>query len=226
MSYVSPRDLYALIVALNPTFRGFSQQDSQEFLRFFLDSIHEELKHTAMPAPAQPVSDTTASSPVGTATADNTSVAATAAAESAGSASDPTPTTATATTSPAVTVPPTATATLSASPSTPTPTSASVATPGAAAAKGPQAGSRRPMTSVIDSVFEARLLSEVTCLTCNRVRATFFVSAYFTVVVFVFRAFSSSSSSPPRLQLFSFASHIFTWTTVLTMNLCAGVADG
>ena len=27
-----------------PTFRTFSQQDSQEFLRYFMDQVHEELR--------------------------------------------------------------------------------------------------------------------------------------------------------------------------------------
>lgn len=29
---------------LYPMFRGYTQQDSQEFLRYFMDQLHEELK--------------------------------------------------------------------------------------------------------------------------------------------------------------------------------------
>mmetsp|Transcript_21063 Transcript_21063/g.51529 ORF Transcript_21063/g.51529 Transcript_21063/m.51529 type:complete len:708 (+) Transcript_21063:130-2253(+) len=38
-----PRDVYRLTVALNPSFRGFGQQDSQEFIRCLLNSMHEAL---------------------------------------------------------------------------------------------------------------------------------------------------------------------------------------
>ncbi|XP_071232831.1 ubiquitin carboxyl-terminal hydrolase 33-like isoform X2 [Salvelinus alpinus] len=43
-SYVVPTGLFQGIKAVNPMFRGYSQQDSQEFLRCLMDQLHEELK--------------------------------------------------------------------------------------------------------------------------------------------------------------------------------------
>uniref|UniRef100_A0A665XDD4 Ubiquitin carboxyl-terminal hydrolase n=1 Tax=Echeneis naucrates TaxID=173247 RepID=A0A665XDD4_ECHNA len=43
-SYVVPTNLFQGIKAINPMFRGYSQQDSQEFLRCLMDQLHEELK--------------------------------------------------------------------------------------------------------------------------------------------------------------------------------------
>lgn len=43
-NYHSPEDILRSVQQLNPQFQGYSQQDSQEFLRFVLDSIHEELR--------------------------------------------------------------------------------------------------------------------------------------------------------------------------------------
>uniref|UniRef100_A0A8C7HQN4 Ubiquitin carboxyl-terminal hydrolase 33 n=1 Tax=Oncorhynchus kisutch TaxID=8019 RepID=A0A8C7HQN4_ONCKI len=43
-SYVIPTNLFQGIKAVNPMFRGYSQQDSQEFLRCLMDQLHEELK--------------------------------------------------------------------------------------------------------------------------------------------------------------------------------------
>lgn len=40
-----PRDLIRDIWTVNPAFRGYDQQDTQEFLRCLLDSLHEALKH-------------------------------------------------------------------------------------------------------------------------------------------------------------------------------------
>ncbi|XP_034009039.1 ubiquitin carboxyl-terminal hydrolase 33 isoform X3 [Trematomus bernacchii] len=45
-SYVVPTNLFQGIKAVNPMFRGYSQQDSQEFLRCLMDQLHEELKET------------------------------------------------------------------------------------------------------------------------------------------------------------------------------------
>ncbi|XP_063795660.1 ubiquitin carboxyl-terminal hydrolase 33 [Pseudophryne corroboree] len=41
---VVPTNLFQGIKAVNPTFRGYSQQDAQEFLRCLMDILHEELK--------------------------------------------------------------------------------------------------------------------------------------------------------------------------------------
>eukprot|EP00930_Biecheleria_cincta_P101498 TRINITY_DN9314_c0_g1_i1.p1 TRINITY_DN9314_c0_g1~~TRINITY_DN9314_c0_g1_i1.p1 ORF type:complete len:920 (-),score=147.92 TRINITY_DN9314_c0_g1_i1:275-2944(-) len=43
-NYHSPEDILRCVQQLNPTFQGYSQQDSQEFLRCVLDNIHEELR--------------------------------------------------------------------------------------------------------------------------------------------------------------------------------------
>ncbi|XP_030629830.1 ubiquitin carboxyl-terminal hydrolase 33 [Chanos chanos] len=43
-SYVVPTNLFQGIKTINPMFRGYSQQDSQEFLRCLMDQLHEELK--------------------------------------------------------------------------------------------------------------------------------------------------------------------------------------
>eukprot|EP00440_Ansanella_granifera_P034371 gb/GFBE01037289.1/.p1 GENE.gb/GFBE01037289.1/~~gb/GFBE01037289.1/.p1 ORF type:complete len:956 (+),score=124.88 gb/GFBE01037289.1/:1-2868(+) len=42
--YHSPEDIFRSVQQLNPIFQGYSQQDSQEFLRCVLDNIHEELR--------------------------------------------------------------------------------------------------------------------------------------------------------------------------------------
>ncbi|KAG8447736.1 hypothetical protein GDO86_015012 [Hymenochirus boettgeri] len=43
-NYVVPSNLYHGIKLVNPLFRGYSQQDTQEFLRCLMDQLHEELK--------------------------------------------------------------------------------------------------------------------------------------------------------------------------------------
>ncbi|XP_008324026.1 ubiquitin carboxyl-terminal hydrolase 20 isoform X1 [Cynoglossus semilaevis] len=43
-SYVVPTSLYHGIKLVNPMFRGYAQQDTQEFLRCLMDQLHEELK--------------------------------------------------------------------------------------------------------------------------------------------------------------------------------------
>ncbi|XP_048773009.1 ubiquitin carboxyl-terminal hydrolase 20-like isoform X2 [Ostrea edulis] len=43
-SYVIPSGVVSGIKVVHPMFRGYSQQDAQEFLRCFMDQIHEELK--------------------------------------------------------------------------------------------------------------------------------------------------------------------------------------
>ena len=41
---IAPIELVQTVKFLNPTFKGYSQQDSQEFLLCLLDQLHEELK--------------------------------------------------------------------------------------------------------------------------------------------------------------------------------------
>ncbi|TRY77696.1 hypothetical protein DNTS_018891 [Danionella cerebrum] len=52
-AYVVPTNLFQGIKAVNPMFRGYSQQDSQEFLRCLMDQLHEELKEL-VPEPEDP----------------------------------------------------------------------------------------------------------------------------------------------------------------------------
>ncbi|KAF7996250.1 hypothetical protein HCN44_001882 [Aphidius gifuensis] len=42
--YVVPSNILSNIRAVNPMFRGYHQHDTQEFLRCFMDQLHEELK--------------------------------------------------------------------------------------------------------------------------------------------------------------------------------------
>ncbi|KAL9915303.1 ubiquitin specific protease 20/33 [Glossina fuscipes fuscipes] len=42
--YVAPRSILYGIRSVHPMFRGFQQHDTQEFLRCFMDQLHEELK--------------------------------------------------------------------------------------------------------------------------------------------------------------------------------------
>ncbi|XP_028394952.1 ubiquitin carboxyl-terminal hydrolase 33-like isoform X2 [Dendronephthya gigantea] len=46
---VNPSDLMSCFQKLNPQFRGFRQQDTQEFLRVLMDLLHEELKEPVPP---------------------------------------------------------------------------------------------------------------------------------------------------------------------------------
>jgi len=52
-STVPPTDLLREVRVLNVAFRGYQQQDAQEFLRFFLDRLHEDLSQ-AVPARVEP----------------------------------------------------------------------------------------------------------------------------------------------------------------------------
>ncbi|CAK8674247.1 unnamed protein product [Clavelina lepadiformis] len=42
---VTPSMVSSTLKAINPSFRGHQQQDTQEFLRCFMDCLHEEMKH-------------------------------------------------------------------------------------------------------------------------------------------------------------------------------------
>ncbi|OXB67034.1 hypothetical protein ASZ78_002343 [Callipepla squamata] len=54
---VVPTGLFQGIKSVNPTFRGYSQQDAQEFLRCLMDLLHEELKEPVVEVEdAQPMS--------------------------------------------------------------------------------------------------------------------------------------------------------------------------
>lgn len=51
---VIPTNLFQGIKTVNPTFRGYSQQDAQEFLRCLMDILHEELKEQVFEAEEDP----------------------------------------------------------------------------------------------------------------------------------------------------------------------------
>lgn len=51
---VVPANLFQGIKTVNPTFRGYSQQDAQEFLRCLMDLLHEELKEQVMEIEEEP----------------------------------------------------------------------------------------------------------------------------------------------------------------------------
>lgn len=63
-SAVKPASLLRAISRINPTFLGYEQQDSQEFLRCLLDSLHEATKRKLVvsPLPIQP--QTSETSPI------------------------------------------------------------------------------------------------------------------------------------------------------------------
>ncbi|XP_030853729.1 ubiquitin carboxyl-terminal hydrolase 20 [Strongylocentrotus purpuratus] len=50
-SYLTPSSLVNSVKAVFPMFKGFTQQDSQEFLRCIMDRLHEELKEPVYPEP-------------------------------------------------------------------------------------------------------------------------------------------------------------------------------
>ncbi|XP_063966871.1 ubiquitin carboxyl-terminal hydrolase 20-like [Lytechinus pictus] len=50
-SYLTPSSLVNSVKAVFPMFKGFTQQDSQEFLRCIMDRLHEELKEPMYPEP-------------------------------------------------------------------------------------------------------------------------------------------------------------------------------
>ncbi|XP_061392039.1 ubiquitin carboxyl-terminal hydrolase 33 [Musca vetustissima] len=47
-TFLAPRSILYGIRSVHPMFRGFQQHDTQEFLRCFMDQLHEELKETAL----------------------------------------------------------------------------------------------------------------------------------------------------------------------------------
>ncbi|KAJ8793468.1 hypothetical protein J1605_019302 [Eschrichtius robustus] len=52
--FVVPTNLFQGIKTVNPAFRGYSQQDAQEFLRCLMDLLHEELKEQVMEVEEDP----------------------------------------------------------------------------------------------------------------------------------------------------------------------------
>ncbi|GAB1608984.1 ubiquitin carboxyl-terminal hydrolase 20-like isoform X1, partial [Argonauta hians] len=71
-SYVVPNGIANGIKSVHPMFKGYTQQDTQEFLRCFMDQLHEELK--------QPTFDTEHASPASNTTTTTTSSSSAAAA--------------------------------------------------------------------------------------------------------------------------------------------------
>ncbi|XP_018783628.1 PREDICTED: ubiquitin carboxyl-terminal hydrolase 33 [Bactrocera latifrons] len=49
--YIAPRGILYGIRSVHPMFRGFQQHDTQEFLRCFMDQLHEELKENSHALP-------------------------------------------------------------------------------------------------------------------------------------------------------------------------------
>ncbi|XP_073810999.1 ubiquitin specific protease 20/33 [Musca autumnalis] len=47
-TFLAPRSILYGIRSVHPMFRGFQQHDTQEFLRCFMDQLHEELKETTL----------------------------------------------------------------------------------------------------------------------------------------------------------------------------------
>ena len=51
--YIVPDEIIRGISTIHPMFRGFQQHDTQEFLRCFMDQLHEELKEVTPPPPPE-----------------------------------------------------------------------------------------------------------------------------------------------------------------------------
>lgn len=52
--YIVPDEIIRGISTIHPMFRGYQQHDTQEFLRCFMDQLHEELKEVTPPPPEFP----------------------------------------------------------------------------------------------------------------------------------------------------------------------------
>ncbi|CAG9805678.1 unnamed protein product [Chironomus riparius] len=55
--YIVPDEIIRGISTIHPMFRGFQQHDTQEFLRCFMDQLHEELKEVTPPPPEQLINE-------------------------------------------------------------------------------------------------------------------------------------------------------------------------
>lgn len=55
--YIVPDEIIRCISTVHPMFRGYQQHDTQEFLRCFMDQLHEELKEVTPPPPDVSVPD-------------------------------------------------------------------------------------------------------------------------------------------------------------------------
>lgn len=61
--YIVPDEIIRGISTIHPIFRGYQQHDTQEFLRCFMDQLHEELKEVTPPPPENSTNDEEMNSP-------------------------------------------------------------------------------------------------------------------------------------------------------------------
>jgi len=54
---IDPSSLKALVGQINPYFAGFKQHDAQEFLRFFLDAVHDDVNRVRQKIPYEEIMD-------------------------------------------------------------------------------------------------------------------------------------------------------------------------
>jgi ubiquitin carboxyl-terminal hydrolase 20/33 len=64
--YIVPDEIIRGISTIHPIFRGYQQHDTQEFLRCFMDQLHEELKEVTPPPPDNTSIDEEMNSPCST----------------------------------------------------------------------------------------------------------------------------------------------------------------